>query len=233
MSVLSISGKARGSRKLLDAIDTGINRYFSNTLKQHGASPKGADWRDGDAQKLRFRQLCQIFNREDRPPESAAGQDLVRIVDYGCGYGALLQYLEKNDTAVDYLGLDLTPDMVRAARELHKGKQNCRFEEASLLVDDTDYTLCSGTFNIMPEGLEDGWQSYVVSCLDNINAFSKKGFAFNLLTSYNDADKVKPHLFYGDPLFFLDLCLARYSRNVALLHDYGAFEFTILVKKGR
>lgn len=217
---------------MLDAIDLGINRYFSNTLKQHGVSAKGADWRDEDAQELRFRQLCQIFNQATRQPKSTASQDIVRMVDYGCGYGALLQYLERNGSAVDYLGLDITPDMVKAARELHKDRNNCRFEEASRLVEETDYTLCSGTFNIMPEGLEKDWQSYVVSCLDNICDFSLRGFAFNLLTSYNDADKVKPHLYYGDPLFFLDLCLSRYSRNVALLHDYGAFEFTILVKKG-
>jgi hypothetical protein len=28
-----------------------------------------------------------------------------------------------------------------------------------------------------------------------------------------------------------DLCKRRYSRNVALLHDYEIYEFTILVRK--
>jgi hypothetical protein len=58
-----------------------------------------------------------------------------------------------------------------------------------------------------------------------------RGFAFNCLTYYSDPPKRKDYLYYGDPRFFFDLCQRRYSRNVALRHDYGLFEFTILVRK--
>jgi hypothetical protein len=34
-----------------------------------------------------------------------------------------------------------------------------------------------------------------------INHFSKKGFSFNMLSTY--VDYKENHLFYGDPLFFL------------------------------
>jgi len=60
-----------------------------------------------------------------------------------------------------------------------------------------------------------------------------KGFSFNMLTRYSDADRMaqRPDLFYGDPLFFFDFCKCEFSRNVALLHDYGLYDFTILVRK--
>ncbi len=57
--------------------------------------------------------------------------------------------------------------------------------------------------------------------------------AFNLLTSYSDKDMMRPDLYYGDPLFYFDYCKRNFSQNVALLHDYGLFEFTILVKKNK
>jgi hypothetical protein len=57
------------------------------------------------------------------------------------------------------------------------------------------------------------------------------GFAFNCLTSYSDAERKRDYLYYADPCALFDLCKRRYSRNVALLHDYGLYEFTLLVRK--
>jgi hypothetical protein len=42
---------------------------------------------------------------------------------------------------------------------------------------------------------------------------------------------MQKHLYYADPCAIFDLCKRRYSRNVALLHDYGLYEFTIVVRK--
>ena len=53
-----------------------------------------------------------------------------------------------------------------------------------------------------------------------------------MLTSYSDpAQKQRPTSFTPTPLHFFDLCKRRYSKNVALLHDYGLYEFTIIVRK--
>jgi hypothetical protein len=32
-------------------------------------------------------------------------------------------------------------------------------------------------------------------------------------------------------MVIFDICKRKFSRNVALLHDYGLYEFTILVRK--
>ncbi|REM56201.1 class I SAM-dependent methyltransferase, partial [Mycobacterium tuberculosis] len=49
--------------------------------------------------------------------------------------------------------------------------------------------------------------------------------------SYSDASKMRDDLYYADPCALFDLCKRRYSKSVALLHDYGLYEFTILVRK--
>jgi hypothetical protein len=79
----------------------------------------------------------------------------------------------------------------------------------------------------------DEWQDFTVRTLHHMNTLCSKGFSFNMLTKYSEAERMvqRPDLFYGDPLFFFDYCKHHFSRNIALLHDYGIYDFTILVRK--
>ncbi len=67
--------------------------------------------------------------------------------------------------------------------------------------------------------------------LARFDALSTRGFAFNMLTSYSEPEKMRHDLYYGDGPFFFDICRRRYAQNVALLHDYGRWEWTLLVRK--
>ena len=58
-----------------------------------------------------------------------------------------------------------------------------------------------------------------------------RGFSFNCLTKYSDDTKMKDYLFYADPCQLFDYCKRNFSKQVALLHDYGLYEFTIIVRK--
>lgn len=64
-----------------------------------------------------------------------------------------------------------------------------------------------------------------------MNEKSTLGFAFNALTKYSDPEFMKEELYYTDPLFMFDYCKTNFSKNVALLHDYRQYDFTILVRK--
>jgi hypothetical protein len=77
----------------------------------------------------------------------------------------------------------------------------------------------------------DTWTNLIVACLQQMNEHAAKGIAFNMLTKYSDEEKMQPDLYYGDPCFFFDYCKRNFSRNVALLHDYNLYDFTILVRK--
>jgi len=93
--------------------------------------------------------------------------------------------------------------------------------------------VASGIFNVKLDTPTVDWERYVRDTLGTINALSRKGFAFNVLTKYSDADFMRPNLYYADPLFFFDYCKTNYSRFVTLLHDYPLYEFTIVVRKDR
>ncbi len=77
---------------------------------------------------------------------------------------------------------------------------------------------------------EKSWSDYIAKTIELMFKNSKKGFAFNCLTKYSDQDKMRQNLHYADPLFWFDFCKKNFSRNVALLHDYDLYEFTIIVR---
>jgi SAM-dependent methyltransferase len=149
--------------------------------------------------------------------------------DFGCGYGALVGFLAARGLDVEYRGFDLSESMLEhARREYGNGTFFGRVDELA----PADYTVASGIFNVKLDVPVDEWREYVVSTLETIAGLSVQGFAFNMLTSYSDADKMRDDLYYGDPRFFFDLCKREYSRHVALLHDYGLYEFTMIVRVG-
>jgi predicted TPR repeat methyltransferase len=149
--------------------------------------------------------------------------------DFGCGYGALVGYLRSRELDVAYRGFDLSASMLEHAQR--------NYGDASFVgsidgLGRADYTVASGIFNVKLDVPTEDWREYVLGTLETIARLSAKGFAFNMLTSYSDADRMRDDLYYGDPLFFFDLCKREYSRHVALLHDYGLYEFTMIVRIG-
>jgi hypothetical protein len=130
-----------------------------------------------------------------------------------------------------YTGFDITEAMLAAARARHAGRENCRFVADESLLVLADYTVASGIFNVKLSIADQVWREYVLDVLGRLNDLSRKGFAFNCLSSYSDSGKMRSDLYYADPRPLFDYCKSRFSRRVALLHDYPLYEFTILVRK--
>jgi SAM-dependent methyltransferase len=203
--------------RVLDA----VRRYYSEKIVEHGPTAKGVDWNDQASQELRFDQLLKLC-------------DIARpfsINDYGCGYGALAGYLGQQGYAFRYTGFDISNEMVAQAQDLLRGAENCRFVGSESALEQADYTVASGIFNVCLEAADEAWERHVLETLGRLDALSSRGFAFNMLTSYSDPDRMRPDLYYADPRAIFDHCKRTFSRWVALLHDYGLYEFTILVRK--
>lgn len=205
----------------LQTIHADVARYYSDKLQQHGDTPRGVDWNGEQGQLLRFAQLMRVV---DLPSAYS-------INDLGCGYGAMAEYLQATGATFSYHGYDVAEDMVLAARRRHAGVPNVDFHVAAAPTQVADYGVASGIFNVRLGHTDAGWMDYIRSTLDAMNRTSRRGFAFNCLTSYSDADRMQHYLFYADPCAWFDHCKRSYSRNVSLLHDYDLYEFTILVKK--
>lgn len=199
-----------------------VANYYTERLSEHGVTARGVDWNGEEGQIIRFEQLCKIID-----PKRTS----FKLNDIGCGYGALLDYLADKYVNCTYLGIDVSIEMIKAAIEQHATSKYVRFITGSAPDESADYGLASGIFNVRLERTDEEWLNYVQETLDVLDQTSLSGFAFNCLTSYSDEHKKRNHLYYADPCKLFDLCKRRYSRHVALLHDYGLYEFTILVRK--
>jgi SAM-dependent methyltransferase len=198
-----------------------VERYYSGRFAEHGATAQGVDWNSPQSQELRFVQLLRVCDDPGRP---------FTLNDYGCGYGALVPFLAAGGYDVRYRGFDLSASMLEHARRKHERLPNVAFADREEDLERADYTVASGIFNVKLDTPVEEWQEYVLRTLDIVARLSARGFAFNMLTSYSDADRMRPDLYYGDPRLYFDHCKRQFSRHVALLHDYGLYEFTMIVR---
>lgn len=209
---------------MLDASIRGqVADYYSEKVRQHGETARGVDWNSTESQKTRFERLLGIV---------PSGVSEYSILDYGCGYGAIVEELTERGQPFRYLGYDVSEEMILRAGRLHPGDQ-CRFTTDEKELEPSDYVIASGILNVRLETPQARWKQYVLETLDELHRLSLKGFAFNALTSYSDPEHMRNDLYYADPSWLFDHCKRTYSRQVALLHDYGLYEFTILVRETR
>lgn len=182
-----------------------IERHYSELAQAHGNSPKSAQWADVETQEKRMAILAQIGDVRT-----------AKILDFGCGTGHLLTYLERDHGfAGEYCGLDLSTEVLEIARRTHGG---ARFERRDVLKDPLteqfDYVFISGTFN---NKIADNW-ALMTSLLRALFPAVRKGLAFNALSTY--VDFKQPDLSYIDPDRAFRFCKEELSPAVTLRHDY-------------
>lgn len=199
-----------------------LQHYFDKTISQHGASAKGVDWKDQASQYKRFDQLLKIVSDPSQP---------FTLLDFGCGWGALVQYLQARALPFTYIGYDMTESVVLEARKVFADSPNVSFTTDLSQVPQVDYVIGSGLFNMKINADEDAWHAHMLATIRSMWGLAGKGLAFNSLTSYSDAAYMRADLYYPQPEGVFGFCKRELSRNVALLHDYDLYDFTILVRR--
>jgi SAM-dependent methyltransferase len=202
-----------------DHLQEQITRYYTAKVEEHGPTARGVDWNSPESQGLRFSQLLKIV---DTTPCS--------VLDYGCGYGALADYLGGLGIAAEYRGFDAAKAMIDSAIAAHPDRPASAFIVDPQELSQSDYVVASGIFNVRLSFPDEEWQQYMVSTVERLASLSRRGFSFNALSLYSDPEKRRPDLHYADPLWWFDHCKRHITSSVALLHDYPLYEFTLLVR---
>jgi len=198
-------------------ITKSVAEYYEKKLELYGATAQGVDWKDEKSQITRFEKLTYALPKSN-----------FSIIDYGCGYGKLYEFLRSKYENFRYIGYDISPKMIETAKLIYPDA-NFTSERKDLVI--SDWCVASGIFNVKLNFSKKIWEEYIMQTLEDMNSLSTHGFAFNMLSLYSDREKRKKYLYYADPLFYFDMCKRKFSRFVALLHDYPLWEFTIVVIK--
>src|SRR5437868_9480849 len=124
---------ASSGDRALTGIYADIAAYYSAKVARFGATPSGVDWTCQATQEMRFVQLLKLCDFAS--PFS--------LNDLGCGYGALVAYLDRrhHDCAVEYLGIDVSEAMVRQARRLWREHSGAAFAVGHASPRTADYAV--------------------------------------------------------------------------------------------
>ena len=198
-----------------------VNNYYSQKIIENGATPQGVDWNSVQSQELRFEVLSSVINKTSN----------FSILDYGCGFGSMYDYFKLKYTDFNFIGFDISQEMINEALKRNTNDNASKWITLLNPSDTFDFTIASGIFNVKLENSQSDWLNYILETIQKLNKISKKGFSFNVLTKYSDKEFMKDYLYYADPLYLFDFCKSHFSKNVALLHDYNLYEFTIIVRK--
>jgi SAM-dependent methyltransferase len=202
-----------------DALCADVAAYYTARLARHGAIPLGVDWSCAATQQLRFVKLLRVCD---------VGQPF-SVNDLGCGYGALAAFLAEIHPALatDYLGIDLSPAMIRRARRRFRGNQNTRFVVGRTPPRIADYSIASGIMNVKLTQPVELWEDYVRAILTDMHRASRRGFAVNFMTRPTPGAPAD-QLYCPAPARWRGFCADGLDCRVELVGDYGLREFTLL-----
>jgi len=198
-----------------------IAAYYSRALAAHGTTARGVDWPDEPSQQLRHQQFLRLIGDEAD----------ASIADLGCGYGSFLTFLRSRGHRGPYVGYDVAPAMIAAAEERHGSGADRQWVVAGEPTRSADYVVASGIFNVKQDCASDTWQDYVDATIDQMAAMARRGWGFNVLSLHSDPARRRADLFYADPAGMLNRLVRRHGRSIALLQDYGLYEFTFLMRR--
>jgi cyclopropane fatty-acyl-phospholipid synthase-like methyltransferase len=191
--------------------------YYGKLLEKHGAVPASID-ASREGQRLRFSILLDAIipsgmNGIGRPSS---------LLDVGCGYGAFVEYLIAHghfDAADGYTGIDISPEMIAAAREM---RPNRRFEVRNLIEEPFDKqfeaVIACGIFQLDHGG------EYVDSMIEAMWRATGRVLAFNMLSAYTP--EKTPGEAYFEPGRIMTYC-QQMTPFVSVNHSYRRNDFTV------
>lgn len=199
-----------------------ISQAFDHRISDHGDTAAGVLWKNPDGQLLRFELLAGIL-------DAAPATSMVSINDLGCGYGALLDFLDNLPGMLkfDYAGYDISKRMIETARR-RTDRSNAGFHVSHKAIHRADYSFVSGTYNLKL-GIEDApWRNFVCASLADLWSKTGVALAFNMLDAR--AGKKADGLYYAESADFMNFARSL-SGDVTLIDDYPLEEWTIYLKR--
>jgi SAM-dependent methyltransferase len=192
-----------------------IGRY-EKRLEEFGYSPATLGWGANGRQEVRFSVLAEYALR--LPGAS--------VLDVGCGFCDLYDFLVGHRWQGNYTGIDIVPGLLDVARQRHPGldirEVDITDDVASL--DKYDFVISSGTFNaVLPSGNN---LTHIEAALRIMYRCSRLGVCVDFLSSYVDFQK--PGAYHTDPSWAFGAA-RKLARRALLRHDYMPYEFALFL----
>jgi SAM-dependent methyltransferase len=193
-----------------------VQRY-ERRLREHGHSPETLGWGRPGREHVRFGVMADVINE--------VGAD--SVLDVGCGFADLHDYLRARGWGGRYSGIDIVPGLLREAR---RRDPNLSLEEADVSSyragEDGifDAVVASGVFNSLLTAEPN--EEHITRSVTRMFELSRRAICVDFMSSH--VDFRHPAGWHTDPAWALELA-SGLSRRFRLRHDYMPFEFALLV----
>jgi ubiquinone/menaquinone biosynthesis C-methylase UbiE len=192
-----------------------IQRY-EGRLREFGYSPEALGWGAHGRQPVRFGVLAEPALR--RPQGT--------VLDVGCGFADLYDFLGEHGWHGQYTGIDIVPGLLAEARKRHP---DLDLREADITADAAslpacDFVLASGVFNAALAKADN--ETHIQTALRAMFGLARVAVTVDFMSSYVDFQK--PGSWHTDPGQALAWA-KKISRRVALRHDYMPYEFALFI----
>lgn len=93
-------------------VSENLKNFYGDNFEQYGATPFGVSWRDQDSMNLRYDRMLNVIDK------THITQYTPTILDVGCGYGGLLEYINNHTKLkINYKGIDIVPASIDYAKK--------------------------------------------------------------------------------------------------------------------
>lgn len=199
-----------------------IARHYEECLRKHGPNHKGMDWPNQADLARRFDVMLGL---------TKPGTEVSRLLDLGCGAGLFAEHLSEHDhiAAFNYTGVDISPEMVAAAKEKNPG---VFFETRDVLIrpyekDSFDYVVMNGLLTEKLTLSQSDMEEFAFAMIKRAFDSCRVGIAFNVMSSHVDWKREDLfHLSFDSLASFLS---SEVSRHFTFRADYGLYEYTAYV----
>ncbi len=197
------------------------------SIERHGYKPQALYWSSEEIQLRRFSILADVFMRVHCATECCD------VLDVGCGFADLKAWLEREGYAVHYRGIDVSPDMVLAAKSLHPGLEVQVGEVFDLdpAMDITDVVFLSGALNEVVDEPPARSGDYARAAIRHMYDLARHAVAFNLLDARHEWTASRPDLQSFRPDEVVEFCRG-FADSVVINDGYLDNDFTVYLFKG-
>lgn len=197
-------------------------KFYQDKFKKYGLSHKSLMWKEKGAAHQRFRQFWAEIDFNDK-----------NVLDVGCGFGEMGNFLTKRYKNVKYKGVDIVPEFI------YNGK--LKYPGLNLEVEDFfgqpkpevfDTVICSGAINSNLGSKQENME-FRKNAIKTMFDHATHILAFNMLGTHPQIDTEEgSNVWYADSLEVLEYCMSL-TRRVIFRHHYNSKDFTIIMYKDK
>jgi SAM-dependent methyltransferase len=206
-----------------EMIEKFVSKY-EEFYNEHGDSSAGVGWFKAEMTDPRFEALTSHIKNNE-----------CSVLDFGCGLGAMREWMLDRLGNFDYIGIDITPNHIEIAKQKYP---DCKFFLGDILADSSilseigpvDYSVLCGVFTMKIDFSDDDMFEFTKRVLKEIWSMTTKSMSFNLTSDLVDYKKdVLMHVPFDKITKFVNDEL---SRNFEIKAHYGgSYEYSVIVNR--